>query len=69
MIDSVYYHSASDMAKQSRGSSTRASSEERFLSDTSAVRDLLDHIAEELAREYLRLMKEATEKPEDKEDR
>jgi hypothetical protein len=25
-----------------------------------AVRDLLDHLAEELAKEYVRLMKEAT---------
>ena len=26
-----------------------------------AVRELLDHLADELAREYIRLMKEATE--------
>ena len=37
-------------------------------SDNPAVRELLDHMAEELAGEYVGLMKEAAAKPEERKD-
>ena len=40
---------------------------ERF-SENPSVRALLDHVAEELAKEYISLMKAAAGKPEDKEE-
>ena len=48
------------MAK--RTSSTKRKQEaprDEHYADNLAVRDLLDHVAEELAQEYVRLMKEA----------
>ena len=48
------------MAK--RTSNTKRKKEaprDEHYADNRAVRDLLDHVAEELAQEYVRLMKEA----------
>ncbi len=50
-------------AQEKSGDRARA---ERF-SDNSAVRELLDHLAEELAKEYISLMRASAEKPANEE--
>ena len=52
-----------DTAQQRSGDRARAG---RF-SENPAVRELLDHLAEELAKEYLSLMKASAGKPNDEE--
>lgn len=48
------------MAKRTNNTSRkRESPREEHYADNPAVRKLLDHVAEELAQKYVRLMKEA----------
>jgi hypothetical protein len=70
MIDTVSHYARSDeMAKRtSNTSKKRESPREEHYADNSAVRELLDHVAEELAREYVRLMKEAASEEDQQEE-
>ncbi len=52
------------MTKRNSNPDKPKSSRAELHSDNPAVRELLDHVAEELAREYISLMKEAAAKPE-----
>jgi len=70
MIDNVYHNERQiEMTKRGRQREKVPSggSLERF-SETPAVRELLDHLAEELAKEYISLMKETAEKPGKREE-
>jgi hypothetical protein len=51
------------MAKRDSSSSKLTSSPAELRLDDPSVRELLDHLAEELAKEYISLMKETAEKP------
>ena len=55
------------MMKRDSSSSKRKSSQAELHLDDPAVRELLDHLAEELAKEYLSLMKASAGKPNDEE--
>ena len=56
------------MVKQDSSSSKQTSSRAGLHLDDPAVRELLDHLAEELAKEYISLMKETAEKPGEREE-
>ncbi len=68
MIDSVYHNGSTEMAKRTSKSKKRQTSEVELHSDTPAVRELLDYVAEELAKEYIRLMKATLADPEQEGD-
>ena len=52
--------SSDEMAKRiSSAKRKQEAPRDEHYADNPAVRDLLDHVAEELAQEYVRLMKEA----------
>ena len=51
------------MVKRDSSLSKQKSSQAELHLDDPVVRELLDHLAEELAKEYISLMKETAEKP------
>ncbi len=51
------------MVKRDSSSTKQKSSQADLHLDHPAVRELLDHLAEELAKEYISLMKETAAKP------
>ncbi len=51
------------MVKRDSSSRKRKSAQAELHLDDPAVRKLLDHLAEELAKEYISLMKETAAKP------
>ena len=57
-----------EMARRNSSPNKQKSSRAELHSDNLAVRELLDHVAEELAKEYISLMKETAAKPEQEED-
>ena len=59
MIETVYYNETRAMVKRDSSSRERKGSQVQLHLDDPAVRELLDHLAEELAKEYISLMKEA----------
>jgi len=56
------------MTKRYGSSSKLTSSPAELRLDDPSVRELLDHLAEELAKEYISLMKETAEKPGKREE-
>ncbi len=68
MIDIVYHNKTTEKVERTSKSKKRQTSEGELHSDNPAVRELLDHVAEELAKEYIRLMKETVAEPEQEED-
>ena len=64
MIDGFYHNRSGEMTKRTSKSKKGQPSRADLHSDNPAVRELLDHIAEELAKEYISLMKETAAKPE-----
>ena len=56
------------MVKRDSSSRERKSSQAQLHLDDPAVRELLDHLAEELATEYISLMKETAAKPGKREE-
>ncbi len=56
------------MMKRICKSKKRETSGAELHSVNPAVRELLDHVAEELAKEYINLMKQTAAKPEREED-
>ena len=56
------------MAKRDSSSSKLRSSPAELRLDDPVVRELLDHLAEELAKEYISLMKESASKPGKREE-
>ena len=56
------------MAKRDSSSSKLTNSPAELRLDDPSVRELLDHLAEELAKEYISLMKETAEKPGKREE-
>jgi hypothetical protein len=66
IIDSVYHQESTQMRSTSKKKLNRRKAIEersRDLSRDAAIRELLDHIARELATEYLRLIKEPVKVP------
>ncbi len=68
MIDIVYYNKMRAVVKRDSSSSKQKSSQGELHLDDPAVRELLDHLAEELAKEYISLMKETASKPGKREE-
>ena len=56
------------MVKRDSSSRKQKSSQAELHLDDPAVRELLDHLAEELAKEYISLMKETASKPAKREE-
>ncbi len=56
------------MVKRDSSSRKRKSSQAELHLDDPAVRELLDHLAEELAKEYISLMKETASRPGKREE-
>ena len=56
------------MAKRNSNPNRHKKSRAELHSNNLAVRELLDHVAEELAKEYIRLTKETATEPEQEED-
>ena len=69
MIDDVYHNEQQNkMTKQvSHGEKAPDTGRPERFSENPAVGELLDHLAEELAKEYIGLMKTSAGKSEDKE--
>ncbi len=69
MIDSVYHNEwQTEMTERvsQREKAPERVHPERF-SENPAVRELLDHLAEELAKEYINLMQASAERPANEE--
>ena len=66
MIDDVYHNEQQNkMTKQvSHGEKAPDTGRPERFSENPAVRHLLDHLAEELAKEYISLMQAAASKPD-----
>lgn len=60
MIDTVYYESLTRAEPRPPAPEESASRRDWDPRDNPHVRDLLDHLARELAEEYIRLMKAAS---------
>ena len=56
------------MAKRNSSPGEQGSPRAERYSDNPFVRELLDHVAEELAKEYISLMKETAAKPKERKD-
>ena len=68
MIDHVYYNGPRAMVKRDSSSGKQKSAQAELHLDDPAVRELLEHLAEELAKEYISLMKETAAKPGKREE-
>ena len=68
MIDNVYYNETRAMVKRDSSSHKPKSFQAELRLDDPAVRELLDHLAEELAEEYISLMKATASKPVKREE-